>query len=80
MFYERVKDEMYKSFPTVANSQKEFLDIVGELIIYLLQGINIIIVIHKYRIYFGDFKPQYLLVSFVGYEIIFGDFGMDLIL
>jgi serine/threonine protein kinase len=74
-FYERVKTEIHQVFPDTA-SQKEFRDAVGELLIYFHQGIQFIMGLHKINIYFGDFKPENLLVTFSGKELKIGDLGV----
>ena len=64
-YFERVHKEIHKSFPRKA-TKKEFRDAVGEFLIFFYQGITFIKRLHKINIYFGDFKPANLMVTFEG--------------
>ena len=41
-FYERVKTEIVDAFPAKVKNKKEFMDAVGEFLIYYYQGIKFI--------------------------------------
>ena len=71
---------MHQSFPTVAANAKAFHKIVGSFMIFLFQGVKILVKFWKDNFYFGDWKPENMLVSFKGKRFILGDFGCSMIM
>jgi len=43
-----------------------------------VQGIKIMLKFWEDKIYFGDYKPENLLVSFKGMVLVLGDFGCSM--
>ena len=75
-FHDRFKDTMQNSFKKYAHSPKEFYDIIGQYIIFNVQGIDILNKFLSNSIAYNDWKPANILVSFVGNRLKIGDFGI----
>ena len=66
---------MHQSFPKEAEDEIEFENVVCTFIIYLFQGVKLLVKLWNDGIYFGDCKPENFLVSFKGKRFIIGDLG-----